>query len=268
MQHFMSGAVALRLVATGAALALVFLARDSEACSCAGPRETLLSPTRVDDVPLNAKVRVEAPPSTAGGGGASKIVLRVHGGKTVDVTARVGKQGSVDLHELTPSGGLAPSTQYEVAVIDPSAHPSTTVIGTFKTGTATDTTAPSLDSINLPPPAASGKVMMLTSCSTSGPRVHFESVSSVDPGRPNAQLLYGVWLGDASGKIDTTKPPVRILPAWQKTLTVGHASLCSVHDFPFPSTAFAWLGVAAIDEAGNRSAVKTFRIDVKAVTVP
>jgi hypothetical protein len=258
------------LLFVGVALALV--ARDAGACSCAGPQETLVTPSRVDDAPLNTKVRVEVPTQQGPTPPATRLVLRVHGGKEVDTQARVAKQGDVDLHELTPLGGLAASTQYEVAVIDPNRRPKTIVIGTFKTGTTSDQTAPSLDAITFNPPAptgaGNGRVMVLSSCSISGPRVHFESVAATDRGRPNAQLLYGVWLGDATGKIDATKPPTRLLQPGQKTLTVGADSGCSVHDFPFPKTGFADLGVAAIDEAGNRSALRTFRIDVKAVTQP
>lgn len=254
------------IVGLGAALALA--ARDVDACSCGGPAERLLSPTAVDDAPLNTKVRIELPilmqhqlPSHA------RLVLRVHGGKDVDVTDRVAKQGDVELHELSPTTNLAPSTQYEVAMVDATKHPSTVVFGTFKTGTTADTVAPTFDQITYQPPVAvSGGLLVLSSCGTGATRARFESVTATDPGRPKAQLLYGVWLGDAAGKIDPAKPPTRVLQTWQKALTVGQTSICSSHDFPFPQTGFATIGIAVVDEAGNRSALRTFRIDVKAST--
>jgi len=128
-----------------AAISIASVARhDARACSCVGPRLVFLSPIDSDAAPLNAHVRIEAPTTNQQ---TSRFVLRAHGGATVTTTARTYAGTSVTIIELVPSAPLPPSTRFEVATIDPTTHPPTTVIGTFKTGTASDTTAPRLDSL-------------------------------------------------------------------------------------------------------------------------
>ena len=95
-----------------------------------------------------------------------------------------------------------------------------------------------------------------------------DGIEAVDPTRAKAQLLYGAWVGDASGKIDETKPPASMFALHQGTLVLGRSSGCDPHDFPLPATPFAWIGISAIDEAGNLSAMKKMRVDLKAGGAP
>jgi hypothetical protein len=234
--------------------------REAGACSCAGPKLTLLSPERVDDAPLNARVRVEAP--VRQGGASGKIVLRAVGGAAIAATARsFSPGGAVEITELVPQAPLAASTRYEVALVDPEQYPSTIVFGTFRTGTATDTKAPRLDRVGAAS-AHRSKRPGGGSCQVPGPWVVIEGVGASDPGRAGAQLAFGVWLGDASGGVDASKPPTAIVTAFRGALHVGRTSLCDPRDFPLPKGKSVWLGVAAIDEAGNASAVRRVRVDL------
>jgi hypothetical protein len=237
--------------------ALVSTEREVGACSCMGPDTTLVAPERVDDAPLNAKIRVEMPSPS------STLVLRVHGRTaTVAATARaIATAGSTTFVELTPSAPLEPSTQYEVATVDATQIPPNRVFGTFRTGRSTDTAAPRIDAMG-PAVAYKNANPMGSMCMVPGPWVTIEGVVAEDPGRRDAQLLFAVWLGDASGAIDTKKPPTALLTAHAGRLDLGRTSLCDPRDFPFPTSGNAWLGIAVLDEAGNTSAVRRMRVDL------
>jgi hypothetical protein len=239
--------------------------RDAGACSCMPPEPTLLSPTGAEGVPANAKVRVEMPSYR---GASVQPVLRIHDGASVDTKVRkIGGQ-TIALVELTPVVPLEPDTRYEIATIDPERHPPNHVLGTFKTAktVVSDTTAPRIDRMGAVFAERTGQIR--TSCSVPGPWIVANDLAASDPGRPSAQLVYGVWLGDNTGNVDTTKPPTRILGASHSPLVIGQSSSCHFHDFPIPTTPFACIGIAAIDEAGNQSAVKKVRVDLAGAKSP
>jgi len=257
-----------RRVVTAAALAatvvLLSLAapvteREAAACSCVGPRPGVLALVHVDDAPLDMKVRVEVPRAVK----AQRVVLREPGGREVATTSReITGPGWLTLVELSPVALLSASTRYEVAILDPVNHPSTTVLATFKTGTKEDKSPPVLSSLGRATAARNGMVMS-GMCQTAGPWVVVEGVRAEDPGRPNAQLLYGVWTADAAGKVDVTKPPAAILERLEDgSLELGRSSSCDPHDFAFPKVAAFTVGIAAIDEAGNVSPPRTVRVDL------
>jgi hypothetical protein len=242
--------------------------REAGACSCAGPQTVLVAPDRADDVPLNARIRVDAlspahvnaPPRL---NGASSLVLRVYPtGAVVPTTLRTfAAGGQLAIAELVPSALLAPATQYDVALHDALDWPTTTVVGTFRTAKTSDTTAPRIHAVG----AATAFKSAHTggTCEVAGPWVTIEGISADDPGRPDAQLLYAVWLGDSAGNVDTKKPPTALVRAHDGMLELGQTSLCDAHDFPIAKkAAFMWLGIAAIDEAGNTSAERKVRVDL------
>lgn len=249
-----------RAVAAGLLVGTALFVRDAGACSCVPPDAALLAPDRSSAAPLNAKVRIEV----ASYGKAPVPVLRVHGGADVPVKTRKLGGGDLDVLELTPVTPLAPATQYEVATVDDARHPPIHVLGTFKTGASPDTTPPRIERMGNVAATRPGSRAMSSSCGVPGPWVTVDELEASDPGRPDAQLAYAVWLGDASGKIDDTKPPTRILAGMPRALVIGRSSLCDPHDFPFPATTHAWLGIAAIDEAGNTSALRKVKVDLKA----
>ena len=248
--------------------------REVGACSCGGPDTTLLGPERVDDAPLNTKVRVEIPSSfstTPSGGGApgSGLLLRVHGRSAVVPTSSrvIAPGGWASVVELTPSAPLEPSTAYEVAIVDPAAVPPSRVFGTFRTGRAVDTTPPRIDALG-PALAFRNTSAMGSMCMVPGPWVTIDGIVADDPGRRDAQLVLAVWLGDASGAIDTKKAPTSLLRSHGGRLDIGQTSLCDPHAFPLPKGPVAWLGIAALDEAGNTSAVRRVRVDLAGARQP
>jgi hypothetical protein len=229
---------------------------DAAACSCLGAQLEIIGPDRVDDAPLNTRVRFEAPANGAPVS-AKNAVLRVSDtGVRAEITERDWKDGSTIFVELTPTKPLAASTRYEVAFIDPdpNAYPNTTVLSTFKTGNAADTTPPKLDAVGAA--VAKGDARAHSSmCGIPGPWVEVSGIVASDPGRPNAKLRFGIWTGDAAGNVDTSKPPAALYAKWEATLTIGKRSLCDPHDFPIPMNAPSMtIAIAAVDEAGNMSA--------------
>jgi hypothetical protein len=238
--------------------ALLFV-RDAGACSCVGPEVALLSPDRVDDAPLNVRVRADVP--SYGSSGAPQVVLRVHGGAVVETTSRSIPSGSVTTVELTPKRPLAAQTRYEIAAVDTSRRPSITIFGTFKTGDATDTVAPKLDTLGVVT-AHKATNAISSACQASGPWVTLDGVVASDPGRAGAQLGLAIWLGDGAGKVDDTKTPTAIEPLHGSSVQIGRSSICSPRSFPFPQTGQPWLGIALVDEAGNRSATRRVRVDL------
>jgi hypothetical protein len=240
-------------------------ARDAGACSCGTPTLTLVTPDRLDAAPLNTKVRVDAfgIALDALQKGTSKLVLRALGGQDVAVktSAPLGPAMGMTTIELTPVAPLAPSTRYAVAVVDAKRRPSTLVFGTFTTGTAADTTPPRL--VKLGAVAAEHQPSASSaSCGVPGPWVRAEGIEAVDPDRKDAQLAYAVWLGDAAGKIDSAKPPAAVVKSFNGKLLIGSSSVCDFRASPFPAAPFVWLGIAAVDEAGNASPVERVRVNL------
>jgi hypothetical protein len=253
-----------RLAAAGAlalAIALPAHERGAAACSCMGPSLAFLTPSG-DAVSRNAIVRIEVPTSSAGAGAAqaSSIVLREHGGAPVATRDASVPGAEVTLHQITPNDPLKADTRYEIAIVEPTKHPPTTVVGTFKTGSAIDNAPPRLDSIG-------AKYTHINThfgggdCSIRGPWITLTGVAASDPGRADAQLAFGVWQADASGKLDTKRMPDAFVFPYQNALTIGQSSLCSVHQFAFNASVVT-LAVAAFDESGNASRPITFRADV------
>jgi hypothetical protein len=245
----------LLLLAIAASAALA--EPESRACSCVGPQLSFLSPVHADDAPLNVHVRIEAPSS---GLSAQTLVLRVHDGSTVAAQVRTIPGPTVTIAELVPAAPLAPLTRYEVATVDATKHPATTVIGTFKTGTSTDTKPPRLERVGRP------RTTLNTQfgggdCSIQGPWITVGGIVARDPDRPGAQLAYGVWQADKGGKLDTTRPPDALVFPYQDTIAIGQTSLCDMHAFAFDSAVVS-LAIAAIDESGNASPAVRLRADV------
>jgi hypothetical protein len=249
------------------ALALLFVLsvprHEAAAFSCAIEYPIqIVSPDRVDDAPLNAKIRLEVPIDERAL--YSKVVLRAHAGpgvagRAIAVEPHMVPYGKgLGLLELTPRAPLAPSTRYEVALVDRAGFPPQTVLATFRTGAAVDTTAPRFERLG----AAHAYENTEFGPGPRGRWVEFEGVGALDPSRPRAQLVFALWTGDAAGRFDTTKPPLALLrPREDGSLFVG-AYACDLRESPLPNAPSAWLGLAALDEAGNASQLQSVRIDL------
>ncbi|MDB4945084.1 MAG: hypothetical protein JWP97_4618 [Labilithrix sp.] len=241
------------------------LERKAGACSCRAPHVSVLGPVRATDAPLNTLVRLEVP---SGQAQALRLLLRTSGGAEVSATARdIESGGDVRVVELRPTAPLAPLTRYEIATVDARHVPPITVHAGFTTGTAPDTTAPTLDAVgsavafrNANPSSAA--------CQVDGPWVVVDGLRATDPGRAEAKLLYEVWTPSKAGVSDPRSAPRALLEAQEGHITIGRESLCSPRAFPFPRSGVVTLGIAAVDEAGNRSAPRTLTIDLRAAKHP
>lgn len=245
--------------AAALAAALLLPSARGEACSCVGPNLSVLTPQHPEGVPLNTRIRVSMP-TVGQGQTAPTLLLRAHHGADVAAKTHTYPGVAESLVELTPSAPLAPSTRYEIAVVDATRHPATTVVSTFITGTAADTAAPVLDSLGTVG-ARLNAHFGGGDCSIQGPWVTLSGYRVHDPGRADAELVFGVWGRNAQGVLDTNRPPDALLAPWQKTLTIGRSSLCDMSDFPLKGPIVP-LAIAVFDEAGNASAPRRFSVDV------
>ncbi|HEU4410010.1 MAG TPA: hypothetical protein VFS43_32445 [Polyangiaceae bacterium] len=262
---------------------------EAVACPVVEPKPSVLTPAREVEASLNERVRVLLPPEGRYGGGPGALRLRARPGPGVEpreIAVRARPLGSAwgyfSLVELTPLAPLAPSTRYEVALVrsDPQQQPPLVVFGAFRTGGSADTTAPRIESV------AGVKVQRGDdpACTPDTPQVVLEGLEARDPGRPKAQLLFGVWLADASGNIDPSRPPDDILgldepppppppspdapnaappPKVGPSLVIGRRRGCDDPSaLALPAGPSIALGVAAIDEAGNASALRRVKVAV------
>lgn len=233
----------------------------AEACSCMGPEGArLIVPLRVEDAALNTHVHLAVVRQK----GAPDPIIEIRSAHDQLVATRAtytSTEGSWTDHlELVPSAALAPGEDYVVSWRTPDRYPDTRVLGRFHTGTSADTTPPRLAPLG-PPSAPTGRLR--SSCDTGRPWVRFETEVD-DPGHRRDRFLFAVWLVGAGAKLDANAPPTAVIEAHDQILTIGRSSSCSPQDFPFPKTSSAWLGIAALDEAGNRSAIQNVRVPVLA----
>ncbi len=219
----------------------------------------MLTPAKPEGVPTNTRVRVLLP-AVGQGQAFPTLTLRVHGGADVTARSRIYPDVAVSILELAPAAPLAPSTRYDIAVVDASTHPSTTVMSTFVTGTTADVAAPVLDALGS---VSSHKNVHFGGgdCSIQGPWVTMDGVRAHDPGRDGAELVFAVWARTAQGVLDTNRPPDTLLAPSRHRLTIGRSSLCDNRDFPLQGP-IASLAIAVMDEAGNASPPRRFSIDV------
>lgn len=263
------------ILALAVALAVVG-ARDATACTCVRTAAVnVIGPNKVDDAPLNSRVRIELSAMLLDTSAGERLLLRQHGGPEVPTTTL----GPLPLSripalvELRPRAELLPSTRYEVVLTRPGRRPSAWVLATFETGTKSDVTAPELEPLGNvsvgglpPPPPPPGKPSIVASSSCGGdtPHVVIDKVEAHDPKRAGAQMVYGVWLGDPmTGKMDLMQPPAGIFVAQPDgRLVIGASDSCMM-DFPFPKAASVLLGIAALDEAGNASKPRTLRVALR-----
>lgn len=240
--------------------------RSANACSCAGPEIVYLGPKGAD-APLNAHVRVDVPPGTGG-----TYVLRTHPtpaapAVVTPTTTSVYSVGTSGLEtvDLTPLASLAPRTRYEVVLVRAGTHPPNTVVGTFVTGTSTDTVAPRFSSLGKVSTRLNLGLVGGGMCSVRGPWLTVSGYGVEDPGRPDARLAFLVWGPDAKGKVDTSTTPSALVEPYRGVVAIGQTSLCDPRSFPLPGARIT-LAIAAVDEAGNRSAPKTFQADLSRPT--
>ena len=151
-----------------------------------------------------------------------------------------------ELFELVPRAPLAAGARYDLwarphkAPWAPNgaAAPSPVLLGTFRTGTGTDTTPPAAPAVRnaiLRPQAASCRAALL-----------LQVAPDVTPG---GGVLYAVWIGDRTGHIAYETPPTELASIEQVSFDRSESTL---ELLAAPKTG-SRVGVRALDEAGNLS---------------
>jgi hypothetical protein len=237
---------------------LVFITNDVNACSCVPPRPVLLSPESSIQAPLNTHIRITLPTYLKG-----NLVFRKHQGADVPFQRFDSPAQRTPHIALVPSKPLDPDTRYEIALVNPEAHPSTFVFGTFVTGKDVDSTAPTNPKITRTVVNAHRSSMM-TSCAVSTPWAQIFLNKSEDPGRTDVPILYAVWSATGKNKIDLNGPPTAFVREDGGKLKLGRTSYCDPDEFPLPPTGTVSLAIAAVDSAGNRSAVQRTTLTMSA----
>jgi hypothetical protein len=223
---------------------------------CAVPEPELWSPSDDGAAPLNSRVTV-----TLGGqaGLVRSVELRASaGGPSISVRRRAiaGPVGQ-EVLELTPEAPLAPDTTYELVARRPEGwHPSQWIFGAFTTGQNRDDVAPEL-------------LVHGARWRDQGPGAEPSlelNIELRDGERASGAALYALWLPDASGSFHASAAPDLYLPGRGDVLQLSSADACSGLALPLPSTpGRRELGLAALDAAGNRSAIQRVVVDVPAV---
>jgi hypothetical protein len=253
----------MRLALLALLALLTLVVRDASACSCGIPPPRMLTPARGDGAPLNTKVRygIATPYQTQT---TERVELReVEGDKLVATTEERFTLGNFVVVELTPKTKLAPKTRYSLSQLRSKERPKRVVFGSFRTGTELDQKAPMLTSFGKATTHEQGRSIH-SSCDTGHSYATVQQVRSKDPERGSAKLLYAVWLADKTGAVDPRRAPVGLLELSSyrppEELYLGNNDLCDLVKFPFPAQKNVTLGIAAVDEAGNRSAVRTVNL--------
>jgi hypothetical protein len=203
-----------------------------------------------------------APSAAAGGARPSSAAL-------VPVMLRESSFLDAATVTLLPVAPLAARTRYELVYAEHDAKVAPRVVGTFTTSAAVDTTAPKWSGIashhvvgQAIRAAGTGVVTLEEECAERG--IRFEANESAsDDQTPPGQLRYGVWVGDPTGAIDYSAPPIAYLegrfeqqrppkpPLFVLLLDAGDEP----KRFVFPQgRRTAKLGLRAVDMAGNTSA--------------
>ena len=125
-----------------ALVATLALPHDTRACSCLGPEFSVIAPESTIAAPRNVHVWLVAPTAAINPQTLTTLVLRPHGGSNIAIQTRTYPQSNVTIIELIPTSPLPASTQFEVSVVTPDAHPPTTVAATFKTAANSDMAPP------------------------------------------------------------------------------------------------------------------------------
>lgn len=162
---------------------------------------------------------------------------------------------------LQPGANLQPKQTYEVHIQGPGNL--FAVLHTFTTGTESTTK-------DVPPAGVSNARYLWErpykgAC---GPQSDYITVN-VDANAAKNALFFGVWIADASGKINEKAMPHLVLQPKDGRLFLGKASRCKDRNFIFPKgqTKFT-LGIRAGNIAGKWSPTETVTVSAQAMAAP
>lgn len=252
------------LVATLATCAGLSGTADLGATTCSSP-STVIVPGARAVAPLNTHVWIYGYDDTED---PQRFELREAPGQKSagqSVTTRAQRADTGDgtfVVELVPERELKAKTRFEVWAVGKSER----LVGTLRTGTSRDTTAPTwmgaskVETIRprAPSPGSGRRVIVISD--SDGLRVM--GSRATDSG---GRVLYAAWKGDAGKPIDFSRPPdgwaYDVDPASSIVVILGTPDVCSPKTFAVPhDKTEIQIGLAAVDLAGNRSATSEHRV--------
>ncbi len=233
----------LCFVSCSLGLALSASSQRAEACSCPG----VWAPSPSDGaqgVPLNAEVKF------IGLGYAPAELALFSEGRIVESQLSMLGSAPATYMRLRPKEFLVADHEYEVATTvrtEDGGVQLDRVLSRFRTGGARDDVPPQDSSVHsveaLPPPSNDES---LSSCgATSGFSVLLPP--GADNATPSTELMFHVYLGVSSDSIAGSQPRLAINSGGM--LVIGN-SLCG---FSIPRGSAHWVGIRAVDWAGNES---------------
>jgi len=248
---------ALRIFIGGLVFILGSFFSEAARAGCGAPPPKLLLPIDGQDAPLNSKITV----SLEQRDWIDRVVLRPMGGTPVGVskTPLPSPVGLV-LVQLSPDQPLAPRTQYELAIVGPPGnHPGTLIFGTFSTGGASDDAPPAL--------RVDGAHYFEEENGVGSPLAWLEvGVGTEDGDRRGTKSLFAIWLPDAKGRLATNGPADFYVPQDGAVVRISSYDICSGWYVPLPAKlGSAEVGIAAIDEANNRSRTARVKVNFRRV---
>jgi len=235
-------------VAVALGLAVVGYDATARACSCIGTQVVI--PSAKTHVPLNTRIVVLS--------GSDRVMLRRKGGARVPTTlTRVGT-GSDPAIILSPKQNLQPLTVYQVRIRSGKRW---SAAKEFTTGRTVDKANPKWKGIASA--FYSGKVrpgLIRSTCTVGGVatiKVKLKG-SATDLNTPGEDVLYMVWVGKASRRIDFTKAPQGMAREWvdgagkkRGMLLIGRRGICELDLVSVPIRSSIRLGLRPVDPSGN-----------------
>lgn len=236
---------------------------DLGATTCNSPRTTVLPGARAV-APLNTHVWIYGwdEPDDRQRFELREAPAAESPGATIAVTARRADTGDgTFVIELVPERDLNPKTRFEVWSVGKSER----LVGTLRTGTTRDTTAPSWTGATKVEPirpraATKGGRKVITISDADGLGVM--GPRATDSG---GRVLYAAWRGEAGKPVDFARPPdgwaYDVDPASSIVVILGTPDVCVPKTFDVPRDKIEiQIGLAAVDLAGNRGATSEHRV--------
>lgn len=241
-------------------VACLFYLLDSTVAraGCGALAPSLLFPIDGQEAPLNSKITISLGVQRDW---VSRVVLRPRRGAAVEVSNAPlpGPLGQV-LVQLSPKQPLEPNTQYELAIIRPADdHPNALIFGTFVTGSTSDGKAPTIRLEGSHYFEEADRDGVVKSWLEIG-------VGTEDGDRQGTGKMFAIWFPDAKGRLVTTGPAALYVRQDASVVRVSSPDLCNGWNVPLPSKLGATeFGLAALDEANNRSAIVRVKVDFRRV---
>ncbi len=192
-----------------------------------------------------------------------------HGGKGVPARARTLVLSGLRIVELTPRRALKPGATYDVVV-------DKRTIGSFTATRDVDARPPTwagvakatyvVEHVTATERTPDGSRIRIIRSESMCYRPDPYAVLTIEPVEDDIaapdEVLFAVWIPDAKGVLDTTRPPFAYVAAQDGHISLGSTSVCDPIRFAFPKARQYTIAIAAVDSAGNQTAPVEVTLDL------